>query len=343
MRKKLQIFISSTFTDLIEERQAAVSAILKAGHIPAGMELFTSGDESQMATIKRWIDESDIFMLILGGRYGSIEPTTSLSYTELEYDYAISLGKPHFAVVIDEAALEQKVKMQGTVAIESENNKELKIFRQKVLSKMSAFFEDTRDIRLAVHETIGDLLNRHEFKGWVSGAEIPDIQSFTEQINKLREENKQLSEDNKNLREQLSSIPLNPENDTNDEEIVEKLKELKIKVNVKKLIKSEKVKNGYSLNTLKSYLNLPKKTSENAIVNISVFTILKATQSQLITGVYNQADMNPLHYLLFFNVLPKLQIYSLASSERVPGAAFRRFALTEKGIDFLKFIHDNKL
>lgn len=40
MKKKYQIFISSTYQDLKEERQAAVEAILKAGHIPAGMELF---------------------------------------------------------------------------------------------------------------------------------------------------------------------------------------------------------------------------------------------------------------------------------------------------------------
>ena len=52
MKRKLQVFVSSTFTDLIEERQAAVSAILKAGHIPAGMELFTAADRSQMDIIK---------------------------------------------------------------------------------------------------------------------------------------------------------------------------------------------------------------------------------------------------------------------------------------------------
>jgi uncharacterized protein DUF4062 len=55
-KKKLQVFISSTFTDLKQERQAAVEAILTAGHIPAGMELFTAGDESQMNVIKHWID-----------------------------------------------------------------------------------------------------------------------------------------------------------------------------------------------------------------------------------------------------------------------------------------------
>ena len=49
---KFQIFVSSTYIDLTDERQAAVEAILKAGHIPAGMELFTAGDESQLTTIK---------------------------------------------------------------------------------------------------------------------------------------------------------------------------------------------------------------------------------------------------------------------------------------------------
>ena len=68
--KKYQVFISSTYTDLRDERQAAVEAILKSGHIPAGMELFSAGDESQLETIKRWIDASDIYLLILAHDMG---------------------------------------------------------------------------------------------------------------------------------------------------------------------------------------------------------------------------------------------------------------------------------
>jgi Domain of unknown function (DUF4062) len=45
--KKLQVFVSSTYNDLLAERQAVVEAILMAGHIPAGMELFAAGDRSQ--------------------------------------------------------------------------------------------------------------------------------------------------------------------------------------------------------------------------------------------------------------------------------------------------------
>src|SRR6185437_12937032 len=85
LRKRLQVFVSSTFIDLKAERQAAVEAILSAGHIPAGMELFAAGDESQMEVIKQWIDESDVYLLIFGWRYGSIDLKSAKSYTQLEY------------------------------------------------------------------------------------------------------------------------------------------------------------------------------------------------------------------------------------------------------------------
>src|SRR4051812_29297537 len=117
-RRKLQVFVSSTYLDLQLERQAAVEAILKAGHIPAGMELFAAGDESQLETIKRWIDESDVFMLILGARYGSLEPKTAISYVELEYDYALNREMPIFAVVISEEEIDRRVRIGGREVME---------------------------------------------------------------------------------------------------------------------------------------------------------------------------------------------------------------------------------
>jgi hypothetical protein len=175
MNSKLQIFISSTYTDLKAERQAAVEAILKAGHIPAGMELFTSGDRSQWEVIQRWITDSDIYMIILGGRYGSIEPDSGLSYTELEYDFAVQSGKPHFAVVIEEAALEKKVPALDSGVREGDHPKKLKAFRTKVLSKMSSFFSDPKDVKLAVLETVPRLAADYKLKGWVRAGKVPDI------------------------------------------------------------------------------------------------------------------------------------------------------------------------
>jgi len=168
-KKKLQIFISSTYSDLREERQAAVEAVLVTGHIPAGMELFAAGDESQMNVIKRWIDESDIFMLILGGRYGSLDPETRKSYIQLEYEYALEKGKPLFALVIHEDYLKKKIKKYGSSVIEQDSPDKLKEFRELVCSKMVRFWNDPKDIKLSIMEAIADLSNRTELVGWIPG------------------------------------------------------------------------------------------------------------------------------------------------------------------------------
>lgn len=98
MRKKLQIYISSTYYDLIEERHTAVEAVLQAGHIPAGIEQFFK--ESPMKIRKRWIDESDVYILILGGFYGLTLPDESKSYTHWEYEYAGVCSKRRFVRLV---------------------------------------------------------------------------------------------------------------------------------------------------------------------------------------------------------------------------------------------------
>lgn len=192
-QKKLQVFISSTYIDLIEERQAAVEAILKAGHIPAGMELFTASNKSQWDIITRWIDESDIYMLILGGRYGSIENESQKSYTHLEYEYAQSKDKPLFAVVIEEPALD----LRKSKDIEKHNPEKLNEFRKKVLSYMSSFFTDNKDIKLAVHESMGQITQDYDLTGWIRGNQqnsdiAKEMMTLNDELRKLREDNEKL-------------------------------------------------------------------------------------------------------------------------------------------------------
>lgn len=189
VRKKLQVFVSSTYKDLIVERQAAVSAILSIGHIPAGMELFTAGDESQMDVIKQWIDESDVFMLILGGCYGSIEPISGKSYTQLEYEYALSKNKPLFACVISEAAIESRVNTEGTAFIERDNGKKLAEFRSLVLTKLCKFWDDSKDIKITVTETLSHIARRDELVGWVRASGQADMAAFLNEMTRLSQEN----------------------------------------------------------------------------------------------------------------------------------------------------------
>lgn len=192
IRKRFQVFVSSTYRDLIKERQAAVEAILTAGHIPAGMELFTAGDESQMEVIKQWVDESDVYLLILGGRYGSIEPRTGKSYTQIEYEYALDKGMPLFACVITESALDNRIRTHGREAIEDENPQKLKEFRALILTKIVKFWEDYKDIKISIGETLSHLARRDDLMGWVRAVQEANMPALADEIARLSKENAQL-------------------------------------------------------------------------------------------------------------------------------------------------------
>lgn len=91
-----QIFVSSTFSDLIAERAEVIQALWELDCIPTGMEAFVAANESQWDVIKRVIDECDYYVLIIGGRYGSITDA-GISYTEKEFEYAKSISLPVLA------------------------------------------------------------------------------------------------------------------------------------------------------------------------------------------------------------------------------------------------------
>jgi hypothetical protein len=93
LQKKYQVFVSSTFSDLVEERQDTIRSVLDLGHVPAGMEIFPAADSEQFEYIKKVIDECDYYVLIIGARYGSVD-TGGISFTEKEYDYALEKNIP---------------------------------------------------------------------------------------------------------------------------------------------------------------------------------------------------------------------------------------------------------
>lgn len=178
-KKKLQVFISSTYEDMKAERHAAVEAVLEAGHIPAGMELFSAGSHEQLIIINKWIDSSDIYMLLLGGRYGSIEPKTKLSYIECEYNYAVSKGMPFFALVISDEFLDQKVKTSGRSVLEQSSSEKYNKFKKTVLSKLSAFFSDLSSIKKETLKSLNYIQSQYKLIGWVRG-DLPNYKLLGE-------------------------------------------------------------------------------------------------------------------------------------------------------------------
>lgn len=225
MNKKLQVFVSSTYTDLIEERQAAVEAILDAGHIPAGMELFKAGNNSQLKTIYRWIDESDVYMLILGGRYGSIEKESGKSYTQLEYEYALSEDIPVFAVVLSQSYLTKKINSLGlTNIIEQNAHDKYQSFKSLVMSKIIREVDDCKDIKINIHSTLNDFMHDYDLVGWVRNNNENDTIQLLKDNNTLTKENNLLNKQIHELQIQLNTKSQKQFGEYSFDELVEILK-----------------------------------------------------------------------------------------------------------------------
>ncbi len=206
-KKKLQVFISSTYIDLIDERQSAVQAVLDSGHIPAGMELFKAGNETQLETIYRWIDSSDVYMLILGGRYGSVDIETQKSYTRLEYEYALEKGIPIFSVVLTDEFLKTKsLVLEKEKVYEQSNKEKYNDFKDLVLSKIVRMVNDSKDIMLAVHTTLHDFLEDYDLVGWIRENELEANTELLNQINEMNKENRQLHEIITDIRSELNAV-----------------------------------------------------------------------------------------------------------------------------------------
>lgn len=139
MKQKYQFFISSTFKDLVDERQIAINSIMKLGHIPAGMEIFTSTGKDQLSSIKPYIDESDYYLIILSGKYGTVIKEEKISYTEKEFDYALSKRKPIIAFVYDNPENLPSIKRETKQSMINYFKK----FREKVLNNgMASLWHD---------------------------------------------------------------------------------------------------------------------------------------------------------------------------------------------------------
>jgi O-acetyl-ADP-ribose deacetylase (regulator of RNase III) len=98
------VFVSSTSLDLKPHRQAVRDVIEKLRFNFIGMEEFSPTAQAPVDVIRRKVGECQIYLGILGMRYGYVDPGTSLSMTELEYRQASASGKQICMFVMDPSA-----------------------------------------------------------------------------------------------------------------------------------------------------------------------------------------------------------------------------------------------
>jgi hypothetical protein len=187
MDKRFQVFVSSTYTDLKEERSRVIQTLLEMDCIPAGMELFPAADEEQWSFIKKIIDDCDYYLLIIGGRYGSTGDD-GLSYTEKEYDYAVSKGIKVIAVLRenpDDLPAERS-------ELDPEIRARLTTFREKVATgRLVKFWSKTEDLAGLVSLSLNKTIKMYPAVGWVRADKVSNEELLTE-LNELRKENSEL-------------------------------------------------------------------------------------------------------------------------------------------------------
>lgn len=188
MDKRYQVFASSTFEDLQDERKEVMQALLELDCIPAGMELFSASNDDQWSLIKKVIDDSDYYILILGGRYGSTN-SEGVGYTEMEYQYALDCGKP----IISFLHKNPDNILAGKTEATPEGKEKLNKFRKIVKKKMNKFWTNPDDLGSVVSRSMVKLIKSSPAIGWVRADKITDDHSMNE-ILKLKMENEKLRE-----------------------------------------------------------------------------------------------------------------------------------------------------
>lgn len=185
MAAKYQIFVSSTFEDLKEQRDRVIQGILEMGHIPVGMEMFSAGDDEQWEVIARHIEESDYYVVIVAHRYGSM--TGKLSYTRKEYEYAVKCGVPVLGFVIDPSA-----SWPGDL-MESDKKKSalLDEFKELVRSKPVGFWTSSDDLYGQASVALMKAFTARPRIGWVRADSVagPEV---TAELTRLSAENARL-------------------------------------------------------------------------------------------------------------------------------------------------------
>ena len=173
-KRKYQVFISSTYTDLRLHREAVSWAVLKLEHIPIGMECFSASSDRGWETIQHAIDDSDYYVLLVGARYGSVDKSTGISWTEREYQYALSKSIPVLVFM-------QNMDKASATHVETSPGFPEKLANFKATlenTHLCAQFDDDRHVASEVTQALVKEIGKHESTGrarpgWYRGPAAP--------------------------------------------------------------------------------------------------------------------------------------------------------------------------
>jgi len=216
MEKRYQVFISSTFSDLQDERRQVMETIMQMDCIPAGMEMFPASDDEQLEFIQKVIDDCDYYILIIGGRYGS-EDYQGISYTEREYDYAFNKGIPILVFMHGEPSNIPFGKTESN----PHKREKLEGFKKKVSSnRLIKFWTNKGELPGLVALSLTKAIKMYPQVGWIRGNQSNN-QDLLEQINNLRIEKDRLQSKVSDLEIMKGDLDVAADNLSKEDDMVE--------------------------------------------------------------------------------------------------------------------------
>ncbi len=145
----MKFFLSSTYRDLIEDRSVAISTLQgmlgltkeKATGEIVAMEFFGASENNPLNECLQLISSSDLVIGIYGENYGSIDESTGLSLTELEFDKAVECTIPILCFV---------------KKMEIRENREEKFIKEKILGndRVVAFYSDSNELADKLNDSL---------------------------------------------------------------------------------------------------------------------------------------------------------------------------------------------
>lgn len=145
------VFVSSTSRDMQDQRAALKSLIEGLGMTYVGMEDFVPSESTPAEYIRDKVDECDLYLGIVGKRYGHVEPGSGMSMTEIEYHQAVAGGKPLRIFVMDDAVDVPEDHRESDPAMVEK----LEAFRSRVLAHHTCgIFTDIDDLTDKVKQAL---------------------------------------------------------------------------------------------------------------------------------------------------------------------------------------------
>lgn len=313
---RYQVFVSSTYADLKDERANVSQAIMEMNCFPAGMELFPASSIEQFDFIKTVIDESDYYVLIIGGRYGSLTEE-GISFTEKEFDYAIEKNIEICAFIHSEP--------ENIASGKTDENNELRAKLEKFKTKVSSgrlvkYWTEPTELPGKVVVSLNAAIRRKPSTGWVRG----DHQVSPEALNQLFE----LKSENSILKDRLANLQTKAPEANN---LIDEL--------------NKEIKLNFTAPPRSNNFITSDNTPRNYNFSVTVGEVLSKIGMEMITepAEINYAKIVPSELEVEFNIQGTSSLYrQFGSNYGLNKESMKNIELALIALDFIKPLHEHQ-